>query len=145
MSDIPKRRFAFEPVDGYVDLYLESKKVLNRHRGSTGNYYFRIPEGVDVQFDVAEHDPQIPVEAEVTPDGLKPIERRPVFVRPTPDRDLDAEAEAKAKEKADLEAKLKAQEEAKNAEADRIQRAEEAAKIAAEARKKAEAAKQKSE
>lgn len=77
---IDKRRFAFTPTDGRVDLYLNEKKVVNNHRGETGNYYFRIPADVAVQFDVAEHDSTIPIEATVTPDGLEPVERKPRII-----------------------------------------------------------------
>jgi len=102
---IPKRRFAFKAVNNLVDLYLEGKKVINHHRGQTGNYYFRIPEDVEIELQVAEHDPSIPIEAEITPSGLKPIERRPRFVEPQPHVDLD-EFELKRQQEADAEQAL---------------------------------------
>jgi len=91
---IPKRKFTFTQVSGKVDLYLDGKKVVSNHRGSTGNYYFRIPEDTDIKLDVAEHDSNIPIEATVGDDGLELIERKPKFV--PKDVNLSKEEVAKA-------------------------------------------------
>lgn len=109
MTEIPKRRFAFPKTEESVDLYLDGKKVINKHRGETGNYYFRIPEDAEVDFQVADHDPNIPLEAEVTPEGLKPIERKPKFVDREKVDEAAKLAEQEAKRKAEAQ---KAKEEA---------------------------------
>jgi hypothetical protein len=110
MPDIPKRRYAFPEVDYAVDLYLDGKKVVNRHRGSTGNYYFRLPESCKLEFSVAEHDPQIPIDSEIIDGKLVKIVRRPKFVKTE-----DPDATAKAL-RARLEAEMASRKAARSAE-----------------------------
>jgi hypothetical protein len=75
---IEKKRFAFDKTEGYVDLYLNDKKIINKHRGETGNYYFRVEDAM--KFDVATHDSTIPVEANIVDGKLEPVKREPRFV-----------------------------------------------------------------
>lgn len=81
---IPKRKFEFPKTEHRVDLYLDGKKVVDNLRGELGNYYFRIPESVEVELTVAEHDKSIPIEALVTKDGLEPVRREPRMVKTPP-------------------------------------------------------------
>lgn len=101
MSNIPKRRFDFEPYNGEVDIYVNGKKIRNKHRGLAGNIALRIPEDVQVDVSAAVHNPKIGVDFELTDDGLEPIEHEPQLLpsRQQASNDRATEAEKLRKEK----------------------------------------------
>lgn len=114
MTEIPKRRFEFEPFDGQVDVYVDGKKIRGPHRGNGGNVALRIPEDENVELTVAIHDPDIGIDFEITPTGLERIIREPKTLPSLAEaakaRDA-AEAAIKAKDvvaKAEREAKIQA-------------------------------------
>ena len=73
-----KKRYEFDKVDRDIDLYLDGLKVVSKHRGSTGNYYFNIVD--DLELKVAEHDPRMPIMATIEDGKLVKVDLKPVWI-----------------------------------------------------------------
>lgn len=76
---VPKRKFEFESMEGLVDIYLDGKKVREKHPGSYGHIYFRISPDEKYEADVAPHDSRIGMEAEIKDGRVVPLKIERAF------------------------------------------------------------------